>query len=187
MWNYWILLHPLDEMQPYHREGIENGRGRVFTWRRCSSRCLFLILLPSSPPPWVLRSISHISFLVRSRYDGELTLAQLARRQQARCCPFLSAGGIKLRTFPCIDLPCSLCLGVVRCDKLFASPAGFISKTVPVWLNAKLFFVTPRDGKWTRDVPIEGVRRFTNEKEENNQYSSWHLQNTHSLWQLHRL
>lgn len=146
--------------------------------KRYSSRNLFSILLSA---PWLLHGILHISFLVRSRYDGECTLTQLAWRQWTRCCPFLSTVRIKLRTLPCIDLQRSLCLGAVRFDKLFASPTGFISKAVLVWLNARLFFVIPSDGKWTRDVLFEWLRRFPNEPEKS-KWNRWHLQDTYGLF-----
>lgn len=100
----------------------------------------------------------------------ENALPQLGWRQWTRCCPFLSAVGIKLRTLPCIDLLCSLCLGGARFDKFFASPTSFISKAVLVWLNTSPVFIVPSDGKWTRDILIEWLGRFTNELEENNQW-----------------
>lgn len=148
-------------------------------WLKCTGFCnrtlsLFCQLNSPSPalrkgqlwesflefPPQVVCTILYISFLVTSRYDRECTLTQLAWRQWTQCCPFLSAVRIKLKTLPCIDSQPSLCLGVAGFDKLFASPTSFISKTVLVWLNARLFFVIPSDGKWTRDILTEWVRRL---------------------------
>lgn len=104
-----------------HKEGMGGVHLKKVQSKKSFLNSLFF-------PPWVLHSILHISFLVRSRYDRECTLTQLAWRQWTRCCPFLSAVGIKPRTLPCIDLQCSLCLGIVRFDKLFASPPALSVK-----------------------------------------------------------
>lgn len=115
--------------------------------------------------PFLPLEFYSVSCIFPLWWEGDMmenALTQLAWRQRTQCCPFLSAVGIKLRTLPCIDLQRSFCLGVVRFDKLFASLTGFISKAVLVWLSAGLFFVILSDGKWTRDILMERVRRFTN-------------------------